>query len=444
MENKITDGWDAAACEAAIKTAGRTSDWVDALNTGEIELDDQTQTYNCTSRDTRNGLVEIIHTYARYVTPHGIPQIWCTVYCPHAKREETGARGDLYLRHYPMADSASYGFFDYRWQKRRRNFHANMGIPELVGSDQHGMKRSLDMLNDRQDIELNPPWMVANRLGMRYKAGPGSQIPRKRAGDIEPAAPPTGNPELAFKLIESTELRLANYFGLMHPLVAPALWQTRLQGYASDFLESAEEMFKHYWRLIQANADAAELSRISGDEEGFPTTPEELEGEFEVSLVFDVKDLDMEFVFKKLEAIGQLAVPLDRAGVIDLATLVRMIVLAIDPTWASALIKDEQGASKAIYNQVSQEVLMMSAGNEADQVENDPTAANKLKYLENIIGGNPKYKAMLGMVELPNIPPDPRFAELLTKYQQNLQMSVKQERNKQIGRTGVEPSEQEA
>jgi hypothetical protein len=458
MENKVTDGWDDAWCDAAVKTAGQTTDWGSTVMESDVELDDETQVYESAGRDSRSGLVEVIYQYARYVTKSGVPQIWCTVYCPHVMTKTGRARqsaisnqqsaisnpNDLYATHYPLSDSSSYGFFPYRWQTKRRNFHANIGIPELVGADQASMKRSLDMLVDRQDLEINPPWMVANRLAMRYKAGPGAQIPRRRPGDIEASPPPTGNPELAFMLIEDARFRLADYFGLMHEKVQPADWQTSLQCLASDYLESCEAMFKHYWRLIQKNADTEELARIAGEDPGFPTDPSELEGEFEVSMVFDVKDLDAEFLMKKLDAVTKMAVPLDRAGVIDLAQLVKLIVTAIDPTYASALIKDEQGASKAIFKDVSQEVLMMSAGNEADQVENDPTAGMKLKFLDTIINGNPKYQAKLGMIELPDVPVDPRFAELLTKYQENLQMSVTQDRNKEIGRTGVEPNEQEA
>ncbi len=445
-ENKITDGWDAAAVEAAIKTAGSSTAWTigtgGQVGTLSYLAEDDIGSCEAGKLDTRSGLVEVIYTYARYVSAQGIPQLWCTVYCPHAMKSPSGE--DLYFRHYPLADSASYGFFPYRWQQKRRNFYSNIGVPELVGSDQASMKRSLDMLVDRQDLELNPAWAVTNRLGMRYKAGPGSQVPRKRPGDLEPLAPPTGNPELAFQLIQAAELRLAYRFGLMHPEVPAAHWQTVLQCFASDFLESAEDMFKQYWRLIQANADATALAEICGADPGFPQDPTELEGEYEVSMVFSVMDLDMEFVFKKLEAIGKLAVPLDRAGVIDLATLVRLIVNAIDPTLASAVIKDEQGASKAIYKDVDSEVLRMANGNEADEVESDPTASMKLKYLDNIIQGNPRYKALLGMGQMPGVEPDPRFAELLTKYQQNLQMSVKQEENKQIGRTGVKPLEEGA
>jgi len=70
-------------------------------------------------------------------------------------------------------------------------------------------------------------------------------------------------------------------------------------------------------------------------------------------------------------------------------------------------------------------------GNEALYTENDPTAAMKLQYTEQIIKANPKaQQAAQG---------DPQFKQLLENYVKNLQMSQSQQQNKQIGRIGVAP-----
>ena len=46
---------------------------------------------------------------------------------------------------------------------------------------------------------------------------------------IEYANPPTGNPDLAFKLMDAAHKRVDNYFGLMTENVLPAKWQAKLQ-----------------------------------------------------------------------------------------------------------------------------------------------------------------------------------------------------------------------
>jgi hypothetical protein len=78
----------------------------------------------------------------------------------------------------------------------------------------------------------------------------------------------------------------------------------------------------------------------------------------------------------------------------------------------------------------------MMLGNEANYVENDPTAQTKLQYLQDIMGKNPKAKQQMQG--------DEHFRALLENYVKNLQMSISQQQNKQIGRTGVTPVGQQA
>ena len=123
-----------------------------------------------------------------------------------------------------------------------------------------------------------------------------------------------------------------------------------------------------------------------------------------------------------------------------MSALVRLIIMAIDPTYGSALIRDEQSASRQMRREVDTEVARMYLGNEADYVEMDPSAPAKLDLLKEIIGANPNYQMALGII--PGGRPNQRFAELLAKYQTNLQMSVKQETEaKPGGRFGVVPEE---
>ena len=78
----------------------------------------------------------------------------------------------------------------------------------------------------------------------------------------------------------------------------------------------------------------------------------------------------------------------------------------------------------------------MMLGNEANYVENDPAASTKMQYLQDIMGKNQKAQQSMQA--------DPHFRALLENYMKNLQMSVSQEQNKQIGRTGVTPVAQQA
>jgi len=63
--------------------------------------------------------------------------------------------------------------------------------------------------------------------------------------------------------------------------------------------------------------------------------------------------------------------------------------------------------------------------------ENDPTAETRMQYVQDIISKNPK--AQMAAQQ------DPVFQTLMQNYVKNMQMSVMQQQNAQIGRTGVTP-----
>ena len=151
---------------------------------------------------------------------------------------------------------------------------------------------------------------------------------------------------------------------------------------------------------------------------------------------YDVRELDTNFVIEKLKAITQFVLPLDSSGVIDKNKLVKAAIEAIDPDKAKELIINQASASQQMYREIQTDLGLMMLGNEANYVENDPAASTKMQYLQDIMGKNQKAQQSMQA--------DPHFRALLENYMKNLQMSVSQEQNKQIGRTGVTPVAQQA
>ena len=123
--------------------------------------------------------------------------------------------------------------------------------------------------------------------------------------------------------------------------------------------------------------------------------------------------------------------PQDTGGVIDKNALVKLSIEAISPDTAKAIVTDQASASQRMYRDVQTEIGMMMLGNEAQYVENDPTAQSKMQFLQDILSKNPKAQQAQGQ--------DPVFSALLQNYIKNLQMSISQQQNKQIGRIGVTP-----
>ena len=151
--------------------------------------------------------------------------------------------------------------------------------------------------------------------------------------------------------------------------------------------------------------------------------------QFDFVLKFDVREMDTEYVDKKLAAISQYIVPQDVGGVLDRNKLIGMLTKAISPDIADELIIDQTTASQKMYNDVKGEIGMMMLGNEATYVENDPSAKTKLQYAQDILSRNPKAQSALQGDEV--------FQKLFENYSKNLQMSVMQQENKTIARIGV-------
>ena len=58
-------------------------------------------------------------------------------------------------------------------------------------------------------------------------------------------------------------------------------------------------------------------------------------------------------------------------------------------------MSDQRGASQKTFDKVNQDVALMALGNEAAYTENDPTAAMKMQFMQQIVQGNPKYQEAL-------------------------------------------------
>ena len=119
-------------------------------------------------------------------------------------------------------------------------------------------------------------------------------------------------------------------------------------------------------------------------------------------------------------------------GIVDRTKLIRKKLQVIDPTLADELVTETAEASQQMFEEVQSQTALMALGNQPKFVENDPSAAIKLQFLQQIIGNNPKYQQQLQQ--------DEQFQGLVQAYAQNLNMSVMQNQNKQIGRIGVNPN----
>jgi len=239
----------------------------------------------------------------------------------------------------------------------------------------------------------------------------------------------SGTPQTAFALMEMIELKIAKMFGLYHEKVLPAQTQMTQQYFVNNFFLAWSQVYRQIFSLCMQYMLPEEIERVCGIPLQVSTTDNNQM--FDFCVKFDVRELDTDYVLEKLKSINQFVLPMDTGGNIDRNKLIRKLVEAIAPETAQDILIDQQTATQKQYKDVQNDLALMMLGLEAQYTENDPQAGAKMQALNDILGKNPKAQQMSKS--------DGMFQKLLENYAKNLQMSISQQQNAQIGRTGVSP-----
>lgn len=409
--NKVeTEDWDAEWAQEAINTMGRFSNFADytySLGIAQNSVLD------------RENLIEVVYAYQKAVDEDGIPGVFYTVFSPQV--------GDKW-GYFEALDYAhgQYPFVVWRSELIHRQITESRGVPEVCMTWQEEVKAQRDSVFDYTSLATLPPIEVPKTRGGNLKIGPAVQVPVLRRGEIGFMAPPSREPGVAFQLIAAVQAQTDSYFGRPTEKVPPAVTQMRQQRLINNWLHGWTEAFRQVLSLTLQYMGAMEIQRITASTTPLPQDVQD----FDVMLKFDIRELSTDLVTEKLKAISTLVLPLDTAGVIDRAKLISVALRAIDPTLASELVMAQGPAAQKMFNETNDEIALMSLGNPPQLRENDPTAAMRLQFSQQVLQSNPKYQAQLQQ--------DPLFQANLQKYIENLQFSVQQQQNAVTGRLGVQ------
>jgi len=412
-----TDKWDEEGVEEACKTKGMFSWYRDpnVVPTTALAQDYRLKT---------NNLIEVCYAYYRQLSEDGTPCVYYTVFSPHASSETHLKHGKLGYSH------GKYPFVVLRREYIRKAIYETRGITDILSTDQAELKAQRDAMRDRTAFETVPPLMYKRRVGGTGRIGPAMLLPVSDVNaDYKWMEPPRGSPQIAEFVVNQIEKDAAGYFGLTREDTPPALSQMLQQNSVDNWLTAWSEVYTQMLQLTLQYMDVVEVERICGSP--IPKMMDDITNQYDFEVKFDVRNLYSDLVLEKLQAINQYILPQDTGGIIDRNAMVKLSVEAVSSDIAKAVVTDQASASQRLYKDVQTEIGMMMLGNEANYVENDPTAQTKLMYLQDIMSKNLKaQQASQG---------DQMFQALLQNYVKNLQMSVMQQQNKQIGRIGVTP-----
>lgn len=412
----LAEGWNEEFLDEAVNTAGKSgylhdSNLIPLINSVPNAV------------EKANNLIEVVYCYARQLDASNKAAIYYTVFCPQTRNDLFGKHEILDYCH------GEYPFVELRRERLRRPVVESRGIPEILYTDQEELKAQHDATRDRTAIEVMPPLMVTRRLANNQRIGPGQLLPVNSKDDYMWLPPPSGTPVTAFNLMDRIEQKVAVTFGLYHPNVVPTQTQTTQQFIVNTFFSAWSQVYRQMFCLCMQYMLPEEIERITGVKLDFEE--HEINQMFDFSIRFDVKELDTNFVIEKLKAINQFVLPMDTGGNIDRTKLIKATIDAISPESAKDIFIDQKTATQKQYNDVQNDLVKMMLGLEAQYVENDPQAGVKMQAMQDILSKNPKAQQMAQS--------DGVFQALLQNYQKNLQMSIMQQQNAQIGRTGVSP-----
>jgi hypothetical protein len=411
-----SESWDEEFMDAAVNTAGKTgylqdSNIIPLINTVPNAI------------EKAHNLIEVVYSYARQLDKNQNAAIYYTVFVPTVEEHLYGKHEILDYAH------GEYPFVEFRRERLRRSIVESRGVPEILWTDQEELKSQHDAIRDRTTLEVSPPLMVKNRLAAQTRIGPGQLLPVRSHDEYQYLAGPSGTPATSFSLMDRIEKKVSKQFGLPHQEIPPAQTQMTQQFLVNNFFMSWSLVYKQIFSLSMQYMIPEEIQKVTGVP--LQTDFTENHGLFDFIISFDVREHDTDFVLEKLKSINQFVLPMDSAGAIDRSKLIRKLVEAIAPETAQDILIDQQSATQKQYKDVQNDVALMMAGMEAEYTENDPQAQAKIGAMQDIMQKNPKaQQAAKG---------DPVFQALLQNYSKNLQMSISQQQNAQIGRTGVSP-----
>lgn len=421
----LSEGWDEAWVERVAKAKGARTEIPVDVSRPFIET-------MAGNRDASlNEFIEVVTAYTWRLDADGVPGVYVTVFSPHVSKTEDGAE-ELVAKHglldyahgqMPLVEAAR------EWWCA--SVIASRGIPDLAQPKQRLMKVTEDAMVDRSSITTLPPRLTpAHMMDMEDVFGPASRVPIKPGHEPRFMDIPA-NDGVAEKIWLQCRLQVARQFGRPDAEVPQIVWQTRMQKLVAEFLSMWTEALQQSWALMVQYMTEREWMRIVGTPKP-EIAPDAISLESDTLLQLDIREMDPDFAMKQLEAINKYVLPADAAGVVDRSKLISVTLAAIHPGLARQLVQNKAGATQKLFDQVSADFASMALGNPPKLVEADPTAAIQVQFAQQIVKANQRYQQALQS--------DPEFKKFVETWMQNRQQSIAQERNKTVGRLGVNPA----
>ena len=412
------EGWDEAFTNQLIHTKGNSIIAATYYNTWRVRITNNVFVDDVWDR------IEVFRAYTREVDKKKKRRTMETVFHPS-------------LPHYGKREVFDYDhgklpFVPFPCERVTRSILESRGVPQIMGPIQAEIKLQRDSRVDRTSLATLPPLKVPIGRGrINIQLGPSTQLPCGPGGDFEWLNPPPLD-QMSLQVEEQLSNDAKSYLGQMNDAGDPNAIMIRQQVTVDRTLEGVKQVCKQIYQLCQQYMTDDEVAKIL-HQQGASVHADRnaIQGEFDLTVEFDARDLNMEFLTKKLEAISQFVVPNDRSGSVDFNYLMKFAANAIDPTFAKQGIKSQDAATQQEIQDEKNNWCQIANGIEPPMPQKGVNFQLRMQTAQNLMQQAPAL-----VKEIAQDPDKQKIAQNRIKY---LSFQIQQQQNAQTGRIGTTP-----
>lgn len=288
--------------------------------------------------ETQNHLYEIIELWDLSVTDDGLTGTYRTIM--HADVQTM-----VGLRELRSDWDGMYPFVPFKFQMDERMLLAGDSLPELAGTAQQQVKAQWDMRTDAGALTTFPVWTGDPELA-GLKPVPGQFLPllRGKAPEALRLNPPDGR---SIEIENALRDAMDELFGFESKRVSSSQSMTMQQAESDWFLAAISQAVARTARLIAQYMQPLVGARITGTTELVNATADDVRGQFDFDLSFNVMSTDVKWLKEHLGMIKELVLPMDNHGYINTLPLIESGLNLLDPQLApQCLPQDVEAAQK--------------------------------------------------------------------------------------------------
>jgi hypothetical protein len=426
-ERAATEKWDKEFTKQLIGDDDDSSKGKEGLSAFEEGVDVETsKTTNLSNPEPRKGYYEVLTVYEYKTDDDGAMCIWTTTFS--GLIDIPAKPSEIFKRAH-----GKYPYVMFTRENVRPRKLDSRGIPELAQTHQSMQKLGHDAFNDHVQITTNPPLKVLQgKVKYQVTLAPFGQIEQGPRENVEYLARPPF-PQSAEWMNGKLDKDIDEYFGRPNKEIDPSFALIRSQDRIDRFLSSLKDVYAMVIQLCQEFMDDEQLQRIIG-KNGQPIarTIDEIQGQYDLTLTFDMRDLDIEYVSKKAKLYVEVVKQLDTKATVQWDQGVRRLMEAIDPFDADVMLIPSDVADEREIEDEKLNYSKMLAGIEPKMTEGAINAQARLNVINEENQKRQQFPQEFGAVSPASI----KIIENRMKY---LTFQLQQQENAQTGRLGTKP-----